>query len=410
MSSGNLVSVIYVPETVYGTPDTPLSSVTAETARLTSESISGTPTTTSSTEIRRDRMSGGLVVTGLEVGGSQDNEFSFCQYCHDYFSAAMMSDWMPAETIAGTTVTLTPDAQDNQQALLEITDDFTVIGLTAGDMIQVIPATGMPVVLSVISVDSTTEATVATKRGEVAIAGEVMDVAIPEHLEIGKQIISFTVGKQYEDVLEDLTVNEYGQKYSGTMVDGFSLTAVSGDIISGSYNTVGNGYEQVVPSYQQEIITAGGTVNPAEDTAPLNASVDFPLMTINSIASDFCVQTVTVELSNNLDPTTCLGKVAPTGYSLGTASITISLSAYLSNTSYTSLMAEKLSLTPISIGFASLNTDGGYGFVVTQAQLTFPDPATSGQDTQTMIDAEGAGKVGVGGTTGLYIYKLVGEQ
>ena len=58
MSSGNLVSVVYVPETAYGIPDTPLSGVTAETARFTSESISGTPTTTTSANIRTDRASG----------------------------------------------------------------------------------------------------------------------------------------------------------------------------------------------------------------------------------------------------------------------------------------------------------------------------------------------------------------
>ena len=43
MSSGNLVSVIYAPETVYGVEDSPLSTVTANTVRFTSESLIDNP-------------------------------------------------------------------------------------------------------------------------------------------------------------------------------------------------------------------------------------------------------------------------------------------------------------------------------------------------------------------------------
>jgi hypothetical protein len=200
MSSGNLVSVILVPETEYGVKDTPLSGVTAETARFTSESLSGTPTTTESAAIRTDRMSSGQVVTGLEVGGSLEYELSSGVYFDNMFSAAMMSTFIAAATLAGETVTLTPDGTDDQLATLTIVGDFTTISADVGDIIQLVPASGATVTVTVISVTSTTELEVATSAGEAAIVGATMDVEVPAHLVIGADQQSYTFGKSYLDV------------------------------------------------------------------------------------------------------------------------------------------------------------------------------------------------------------------
>jgi len=409
MSSGNLVSVILVPETVYGIKDTPLSGVTAETARFTSESMSGTPTTTTSANIRTDRMSGGQVVTGLEVGGSLDFELAAGTYFDNMFSAAMMSDWVAAQTLS-TDVTLTPDPGDDQQADLIITGDFTTIGVAVNDVLQLVPATGSPVNVSVISVTSTTELVVATKRGQAAISSAAMDVSIPAHLVIGALQQSYTVGKSYLDVVHNGGTDIHSQTYTGALVNGFTIDATYGAISTGSFELVGNGYELEAPSYEQQIVTAGGTVNPAGTEAPLNSSIDVPLVTADGLATEFCVESFQITFANNLNPTNCIGKASATSYTLGTADVQISSSIYLSDSSYDVWMEGKLTQTPVSMTFTMANADGGYAFHLAQIQLSFADPSSQGQDTQTMIEASGTGKVGANGESAIVIYKLLGDQ
>ena len=89
MSSSNLVQLTYVEEvTTYGERPTDLSAVTLDTMRFTSEALSGTPVTTTSAELRNDRMSAGQVVTGLEVGGGIDFELSRDKFLTTSFAAA----------------------------------------------------------------------------------------------------------------------------------------------------------------------------------------------------------------------------------------------------------------------------------------------------------------------------------
>jgi len=73
-------------------------------------------------------------------------------------------------------------------------------------------------------------------------------------------------------------------------------------------------------------------------------------------------------------------------------------------------MEGKLTQTPVSMTFTMANADGGYAFHLAQIQLSFADPSSQGQDTQTMIEASGTGKVGANGESAIVIYKLLGDQ
>lgn len=409
MSSANLVSVVYTPETVYGIKDEPLSAVTAETARFTSESLSGTPTTTESAAIRTDRMSGGQIAVGLEVGGALDTELASGQFFWDFFEAGLMSTWTAVAEIA-TDVTLTPDPLDDQQADLVITGDFTGIDAIPGVILQLVPATGSPVVVSVISVTSTTELVVATKRGEAAISGVSMDVAVPSYCDIGTNQRSFSIGKSYLDVQHLETTDNHSQTYTGELVSAFSISASYGEIVTTTFTTQGNGYTQEAPSYEQQVITAGGTVNPAGTSNPLNASIDVPLVTSDGTSTTWCMESFTIDLDNGLSPENCIGKSAPQGYTLGTAAINVTASIYNSDTSYDDFMPAKLTQAPISMTFTMENASGGYAIALSAIQLSFPDPSATGANEQATIEATGTGKVGANGESAIRIYRLVGDQ
>ena len=118
------------------------------------------------------------------------------------------------------------------------------------------------------------------------------------------------------------------------------------------------------------------------------------------------METFNITLDNGLSPNTCIGRAAPIGYDLGTASIAIDMSVYLSNTSYEAFMEEKLTQEPVSMTYILQNNEGGYAFHVEAIQLSFPDPAATGQNESTMIEAQGVGKVGAAGESALRIYKL----
>jgi hypothetical protein len=411
MSSANLVEVIYTPEAVYGVTDEPLSGAVAETTRFTSETLSGSPTTSVSASIRTDRMSGGQVVTGLDVGGDLNTEVASSNFQDDFFEAGMMSTWVPAASLS-TTLTLTPNPTDDQEAELVITGDLSAIGpgVAPNDVLQIVPASGPVVTVTVITVDSTTNATVATKAGELAISGLTMDLQIAEYLVIGAEQRSFTISKAYLDVLHLLTTDEHSQRYNGSLVSGFNVSATYGEISSGVFTTVANGYVQEEPSYSQQIEAAGGTVNPAATSAPLNASIDVPIITADGEAISWCVESFDLTLDNGLDPSTCIGSIAPQGYTLGTASIVVNMSSYLSDSAYDSLMAQKLTQAPIAMTLTMTAASGGYAFFMPALQLTFPDPTSDGQNEQTMLDATGTAKVGANGESSLKLYKLIGDQ
>jgi len=415
MSSANLVSVTYTPETAYGEKPTPISGVTLETARFTAEALSGTPTTTESAAIRTDRMSGGLVTTGLEVGGNLDFELSTGTFFNDFFAAGMMTTWV-AQELQNSIIELIPDPADDQRADLNTTTgDFDTIGpgVVVGDVLQLIPVSGSPVVVQVIQYNTNTNLIVATKRGEAAIGPTAYDVAIPAHLVIGQIQPSFVIGKAYTDVTHDVSTDQHSQSYLGSIVSGFSIAATYGEIVTGSYITSANGYEQEPgPSYEQQVVAGGGTVNPAETSNPLNASVDVPLVTTGQVtlaSTTYCIESFSIDFDNSVTPQNCIGLIAPTKYDLGRAAINISATIYLSDSSYDDFMPAKLTQEPIGMLFTMENSDGGWAFSLPAVQLSFPDPAATGADEQTQLDATGVAKVGENGESALKIYQLVGD-
>jgi hypothetical protein len=184
-----------------------------------------------------------------------------------------------------------------------------------------------------------------------------------------------------------------------------SLEVAYGQIVTGSFGFLSNGYEQEHPSLSQKVEAAGGSITPAGTANPLNGSVDMPMVTVGGQPTDFCIESLSLSLDNGNTPQNCIGKLAPTKYTPGTVNLQIDATIYLGDPSYDKFMPAKLSMTPISIFFAALNQDGGYGFDLRAVQLSFPDPSVSGGDTPVMIEASGTAKVGPGGSSALRVWR-----
>ena len=411
MSSASAVEIIAIPEATYG--QTPaLAGATGGTVRFTSESLSGTPTTAESAELRKDRMKGGMVVVGLESGGDINFELSKDTLYDSFIAGAMMGSWVSGTTLAAASTTLTKNpAPNDQTAVLTITGNTADIdgagrALVVGDVLVLSGFTNAanngPV--QVTAVTDATHVAVVVPRAAVTETAATGVVHLPDYVDIGSTIKSWTLSKAYTDVLHLATTDQHSQRYTGSIVNRMSLNVAYGEIVTGVFGFLSNGYDQENPSLHQKTVAAGGTINAASTSNPLNGSVDMPMVTVGGQPTEFCIQNLSIELDNGSTPQNCIGRVAPSKYNLGTANINISASIYNSDSAYDKLMPAKLSMTPISFLMAAVNADGGYAFDVRAAQLSFPDPSASG-DQPVMIEASGTAKVGPNGSSALRIWQ-----
>jgi len=393
MSSSNLVRVAFIEETVYG--ETP-GAGNFKTARFTSESLSGTPETTESQQIRTDRLSSGQVVTGLTVQGDLNFELAKEDAVDEFIESAMFSTFVTDTPVAVelaidvTAGTITRSAGD-YNVDVEVGDVLTLSGFTNSvNNIQVMVA----------SIDS---ATVISYIGPDTLVDETeagASFVVADRIEIGITKKSFSIEKSFLD-LTNKAIN-----YKGQIVSNMNLSVEYGSIVTGSFSFNGNSYDPV--DQASDFLTNLRTIDPAATSNSMNGSIDMPFIATQdgSVFTDatFCIQSLEISLNNNLTPQTCIGEAAPKDYTPGTAQIEISMSAYLADENW-SYLQKKLTQDPVSFGFVIKNNDGFYGFYLPAVQLSFDDPSSAGQNQDVIMAMSGVAKVGANNEKSLRIYK-----
>ncbi len=394
MSSSNLVRLALIEETAFG--ETPAVG-NFETARFISESLSGSPETTESQQIRTDRYHSGNIVTSLSVGGAINFELAKETPIDMLLESAMLNDWQTslAEnadlSINATTRKLTRAAGD-WAVDVAVGDIITLTGFsTAANNTQVmVAAIDSALILSIIG-----PTTLVTE----ADTGNTFKVA--DKLVIGTNKKSYSIEKAFLDLATKAAI------YRGMNVSEMSLNVAYGEIINGSFTFQGNGYETA--DLAAEFITDGRTINNPASSQSMNGSIDMPFLGYSASGTfeeaDVCIQNVTIGVNNNLTTQTCIGRVAPKNFSPGTANVSISLGSYLADENW-SLLASKLTQDPFALGFMVKNSGGAYGFYLPACQVTFDDPASGGANQDIMLDMSGIAKVGANGESPLTIFKI----
>ena len=155
--------------------------------------------------------------------------------------------------------------------------------------------------------------------------------------------------------------------------------------------------------------TNGRTVNAPATSLSLNGSVDMPFLASSATGtlsnSGFDIQSVNLKLDNNLNAQTVIGNIAPKDYSAGQASVSVELSVYLTDDSYT-MLGKKDDQSPFALGFMVKNSGGSYGFFMPAIQVSFDDPASAGANQDIIMAMKGLAKVGSTGESALVLYKL----
>ncbi len=394
MSSSNLVRVAVLEEATYGvTPGTGNFS----TARFTSESLSGTPETKESAQIRTDRMSSGQVSVGLKVEGDLNFELAKESVIDGFIESAMLSEFSTPATV---TVGLTLVASTG--VMTRASGDFT-LDVKVGDVITFGGFTDAAnnTTCMVSAVTDATHITIIPRAGMVNGTGVTTTYQIASKIGIGTTKKSFSMEKYFSD-LTTKAIN-----YTGMLVSTMKLSIKYGDIITGSFGFMGNGYEAV--SAAGDMITDGRTVDAAATSLSMNGSIDMPFVASDLLGTLsealFCIQGVELSLDNNLGAQTCIGEIAPADYRPGQAKIDVSIDSYLSNANW-SMLAKKLTQAPIALGFMVENSGGKYAFYMPAIQLSFPDPSSAGANQDISLSMKGMAKVGSSGQSALTIYKI----
>lgn len=393
MSSSNLVRVAFIEETTIGT--TP-GAGNFSTARFTSESLSATPETAESQQIRVDRLSSGQVVTGLTVEGELNFELAKETALEQLMAGAMLNAW---DTLALVNVDLEIDATAKEitrasgdwAASLEVGDIFTTTGFsnavnnTQFQILEIVSATVIRVVANGAIVDEVGTST-TYKRAD--------------KLTIGTTKKSFSIEKSFTD-LTTKAIN-----YRGEVVNSMSLNVAYGEIITGAFGFNGTSYEAVDAAV--DFMTNGRTVTAPATSNSMNGSIDMPFINSDVLGTldevNFCIQSLSLSLSNNYLAQTCIGEAAPQDYSPGTAQIEINMSTYLSNVNW-SILGKKLTQEPFALGWMLNNVDGWYGFYLPAIQVSFDDPASGGANQEISLEMSGTAKVGTNGESSLVIYR-----
>lgn len=385
MSSSNLVRVAYKELVTPGV----IPSGDWSTMRKTSESLTGTPTTVESEEARSDRQSNGQVAVGLEVTGDINFEMANSDCYWDYIRSAMKKTaFTPAVTV---TAALTLDAA--AKTIARPSGSFITDGLVVGSLFQLTGFVNAKNANKLTYISSVSALSIGIIGND--LVNEVGTAGVsPEYLTIGVQDVIFAVEKNFLD-LDDKTI-----LYMDELVDVWSMAFEYGAVVTGTFSMLGAGYTpNPTPPATDSV-----TVTPATSEVPLNASSDVGLTIIDGVAADFCIQALGFTLSNNHDPSNCMGHLAPEGYAPGTASIEVNMSAYLVNENF-DYLEKKLSLTPVDVTYSARNVDGGIAVRFPAAQLSFPDPAQAGRDEQVTLDMAGTAKPGTAGQS-MYVYRL----
>jgi len=394
MSSSNLVRVTAIEEVSYGvTPG----AGNFDTVRFTSEALSGTPETVESEQIRTDRLSSGQVVTGITVGGDLSFELAKEDTIDLFIASAMYSSW---GTQALVTVDLTITAATKRidrasgtwSAALVVGDIITLSGfVNAANNVQVMIAE---------FIDADTIRYVGPE-GMVDEAGTGTAYKRADKISIGTTKKSFSMEKAFLD-LTTKAIN-----YRGMIVSTMEISVAFGELVTGTFGFSGNGY--VTADAANEFMTDGRTIDAPATTQSMNGSVDMPFIANSASGtfeddSGFCIQSLTMNLNNNLNPQNCIGNIAPEDYTPGTAQVEISLSAYLKDETW-DILENKLEQTPFAIGFQLKNSGGWYGFYMPAVQVSFDDPASAGANQDVILDMTGQAKVGSNGESSLTIYR-----
>lgn len=191
-------------------------------------------------------------------------------------------------------------------------------------------------------------------------------------VEIGTEQRSFSVEKHFEDIGKF-------EVFTGVRVGQMSLTIPAGGIITGSFQFMGAGETRPATT-----AVGAGTVAAADTNDIYTGTADIGEVQINGAPTGFCINSMSIDLNNNLREITCIGKEFPSNISYGSATVTGSFDAYL-NDELWALFDSVADNDDVSLSFPVTDGTNSYTFFLPRTKISADSPQSGSKDSDVMV-------------------------
>jgi hypothetical protein len=189
---------------------------------------------------------------------------------------------------------------------------------------------------------------------------------------------SFSVQKHFQD----LTPNQY-HTFRGVVPNTMSLNFETGQIVTGAFGCMA--FAAVAAQSQ----IAGATTSAAPTTTPMNAVSNFQNFNIDGVPYSGCISALSLQISNGIRASKCVGSLGPRDMILGTLEITGSMDLYFKDgTLYDKFLAG----TEFDYNFRMMDGGGNaYTFYIPRAKFETGEVVAGGRNTDVMFRANWRG-------------------
>lgn len=368
-SSGSFGQLRYITETVIGTTPGAGNGVNL---RQTGPTMKAAISTTSSNEIRSDRLSTGLTRTDLNIDGGFNFELSAKEY--DPFIEGLLGNTYThyGTSGLGTTFSYTA-AAGSITAAVAPTSTSAFSGLAAGSWIKLVPPAGATAAQKAYYADAwfkvaSTTSTVITLDASTPIATAGLGITASAGWAVSQSVVangaSLTRGFTLEYAMTDI-----GQflPFQGMRVNSLDLDVQVGSIITGSMGFLGQGHSGMVAA-----TTLPGSPVASQSFDVMNAVADVGVLMENGaslLSTGSFIKSVKLNITNNMRAQKAVGVFGNAGVGLGELAISGTLEMFVQDATYYNRWFNGTN-TSLAFGFAD---SAGNGYLIDMDKVQFKD-------------------------------------
>ena len=356
---------------------------------ITGGSMSESPDTVRSSQLRSDAQMADMKRTGVEPAAAFDFEMQ-ADNLDNLLRAALRNS--PANTWSNFAITATDiSATASDKSFNDASSGFSV-SIPKGSWIYVSGFTGDTGNNGWKQVSKTTAPTAAKIIVEQTLvddtAGESVTITSSE-IRNGSDLTSFSLQMQNLDL-----TNAY-RLTKGARITDFGLNITSQAIITG--NVGFSGKRMTRP----EAKSGAGSVTTAADTDVMSEVSTFESFWIGGTEiTTYEIVSASLNIATTARPQVGLGNLQKVGMNLGPIDITGSVEFYLETANYATLQDYLLNFTSFEFGFALSDGTNRYFFHMPQVKLTSEPGTVGGIDTDMMLSFDfAADPADIGGVT-----------
>lgn len=358
LSTSSRLGVRVKPEAVFGVP---VSASACYAMRIAGESLDYSIKTDTSKEIRSDRQTTDLILTGAEASGGFSFELSYAEF-DPFLEATLQGTWGVFGTngVGAVIPTSATFAANSLTAGAATTGINIFTNLVMGQWVKIGGSSNqLQNIWAQVSKTVAPTATVLTFEGTpftgaTGVGGAAVTVSA-SRLVNGTNQKSFTIEKNFADIGQTLT-------YKGMTPDKLSLKLASGSILEGSLDFKGKDASRQVGSLLHATVT-----NSTSNAVMNGVNNVVNILEGGSVLAGTFIKSLTIDIGNNLRALDGIGFLGSVAVASGTIDVSGSIEFYFADgTIYDKFLQNSSS----SLSFR-VNDSAGNGYVVTMPNIKY---------------------------------------